>query len=253
MGKQQRGERGLTELRSRRHVTRNITGRKIMEERVNAGIVSIGRDDLISSVLRIGEGRGFIVAANDTAYVITATHCLPFLPPPHLARFREEETYPRLIGPLGADPSISAACVFADPVADIAVLGPPDSPAPGAEHDQYAAFLETLPPFDIAAPPPRSRIQLRTFADEPPRFIFSEVSFPAHLLSIEGVWLDCTARYLGGPLVIEPEELAAAGMSGSPVISATGAAIGVMSTSNWAACLTNGLPGWLLRALACAS
>jgi len=42
-------------------------------------------------------------------------------------------------------------------------------------------------------------------------------------------------------------------MSGSPVISATGAALGVVSTSNSASVLVDRLPGWLLRALACAS
>jgi hypothetical protein len=57
---------------------------------------------------------------------------------------------------------------------------------------------------------------------------------------------------MGGPLVIEPEDAVAPGMSGSPLISTSGAAIGVISTSNIAACLTNSLPGWLLRALACA-
>jgi len=39
-------------------------------------------------------------------------------------------------------------------------------------------------------------------------------------------------------------------MSGSPLIGATGAALGVVSTDNITACLTNSLPGWLLRALA---
>jgi hypothetical protein len=38
-------------------------------------------------------------------------------------------------------------------------------------------------------------------------------------------------------------------MSGSPLISTTGAAIGVVSADNIAACLVNGLPGWLVREL----
>jgi hypothetical protein len=36
-------------------------------------------------------------------------------------------------------------------------------------------------------------------------------------------------------------------MSGSPLISRTSAAIGVVSTNNIVAYLVNGLPGWLLR------
>ena len=222
-----------------------------VQDYVAAGIGPLGLDDLIGSVVTVGDGRGFIVAANDTIYVITAVHCLPFQPPPILARRLDEQTYSSLIGPLGADPSVTAMCVFADPVADIAVIGPPASQELGAKHNQYEAFLKILPPFDVAAPPPRLR--LRTFADDLPHFIPNEVPFPARLLSLEGAWVDCNALHLGGPLVIQPEELAVAGMSGSPLISTTGAALGVVSTGNCASCLTNGLPGWLLRALACGS
>jgi hypothetical protein len=80
-----------------------------------------------------------------------------------------------------------------------------------------------------------------------------EVSFPAHIMSLEGLWIDCHVRRLAGPLSIEPAKLVKSGMSGSPVISATGAALGVVSTSNSASVLVDRLPGWLLRALACAS
>jgi hypothetical protein len=171
---------------------------------------------------------------------------LPFLPPTHLARYLEEGTYQHLIGPLGAEPDVTAACVFVDPMADIAVLGAPDNQALSDEYDQYEAFLSALPPFDIAAPPPRGR--LRTPTLDFPRL--GEAAFPGRVLSLDGHWINCNVRSLGGPLLIEPEELAEGGMSGSPLISATGAALGVVSTSNWAAVLADGLPGWLLRALA---
>jgi hypothetical protein len=207
-------------------------------------ITPIGPDDLIGSVVKVGDGRGFIVADGDRnvaeggkSYVITAAHCLPTVPPPHLARYLEEATYPRLIGPLGADPGETAACVFVDTMAE------------------YKAFLSALPPFDIAAPPPRGRLRMPAFdADRPPAWRWlGEVSFPARLMSLEGQWIDCNARRLGGPLGIVPEKLVKSGMSGSPLISATGAAVGVISTSSWASVLADGLPGWLLRALACAS
>ena len=225
-------------------------------------ITPIGPDDLIGSVVKVGDGRGFIVADGDRniaeggkSYVITAAHCLPTVPPPHLARYLEEATYPRLIGPLGADPGVTAACVFVDTMADIAVLGAPDCQALSDEHDEYEAFLSALPPFDIAAPPPRGRLRMPAFdADRPPAWRWlGEVSFPARLMSLEGQWIDCNARRLGGPLGIVPEKLVKSGMSGSPLISATGAAVGIISTSSRASVLADGLPGWLLRALACAS
>lgn len=207
--------------------------------------------DLVGSVVRVGDGRGFLVTgvSGSESYVITAAHCLPRLPEAHLGRYPAEVTFRRLIGPLGAEPSVTAACVFVDPIADIAMLGPPEGLYD--ESDQYETFFSTLPPFDIAAPPSRGRVRVPMV---PPVFpLEGEVSFPGHVMSIDGQWIGCNVRSLGGPLLIEPEALAEAGMSGSPLLSATGAALGVVSTNNWAAVLTYGLPCWLLRALACAS
>jgi hypothetical protein len=215
-------------------------------------IVPIGLDELIGSVVCVGDGRGFIFAAGDKRYVITAAHCLRS-PPPPFAWYFGEGTYPRLIGPRAAEPSIGAECLFADPIADLAVLGPPDD---CDERDRYEVFLSALPPFDTAAPPPRSRVrvpgpyQTANFPQE------GEVCFSAHLMSLDGQWIGCDVRRRGGPLMIEPKELVKGGMSGSPLISATGAALGVVSSSSsngaWASVLADGLPGWLLRALACA-
>jgi hypothetical protein len=219
----------------------------------------VGLADLTGSVVKVGGGRGFVVADGDRniaeggkSYVVTAAHCLPSVPPPHLARYLEEATYPRLVGPLGAKPSVTAACVFVDTMADIAVLGPPDNQELSDEHTQYEAFLSLLPPFDIAAPPPRGRLRVPAFdADDPPAWRrLGEVSFPGRVLSLDGQWIDCNVRRLGGAFGIEPGKLVKSGMSGSPLISATGAALGVISTSNWAAVLADSLPGWLLRALA---
>jgi hypothetical protein len=185
-------------------------------------------------------------------YVITAMHVLPFLPIAHLARYLQDETYPRLMGALGAEPAITASCMFADPIADVAVLGPPDDQDLSDEHDLYEEFTARLAPFAVAPPPPRQLMRLDPFRDDPSSvYVAGDVSFPAYVLPLDGAWIACTARYLGGPLLIEPEDLVAGGMSGSLVISATGAALGVVSTSNWAPCLTRSLPGRLLSALAC--
>ena len=54
-------------------------------------IAPIGLNDLIGSVVKVGGGRGFVVADGDRniaeggkSYVVTAAHCLPFVPLPHL-------------------------------------------------------------------------------------------------------------------------------------------------------------------------
>ena len=82
---------------------------------------------MASSVLRVGDGRGFVVArrnyiGNMERIVITAAHCLPHLPSSHPARDLTEETYKRLLAPLGSKPVIWATCLFVDPIADIAAL-----------------------------------------------------------------------------------------------------------------------------------
>ncbi len=80
-----------------------------------------------SAIIAVGKGRGFIVEnGRDKRYVITAAHCLPFFPPCMAASFSEERTYRDLLKPLAArDRRVPAECLFADPVADVAVLGDP--------------------------------------------------------------------------------------------------------------------------------
>ena len=39
----------------------------------------------------------------------------------------EERTYQRLLGELIGEPTVWAECLFADPISDVAVLGPPDN------------------------------------------------------------------------------------------------------------------------------
>ena len=68
--------------------------------------------------------------------------------PARLGRYLHESDRP-----LGAKRNITASCYFADPVADIAVLGARDNQSLGDECEQYEAFVDALPPFDVAPPP----------------------------------------------------------------------------------------------------
>jgi hypothetical protein len=52
--------------------------------------------------------------------------------PARPGHYPHESTYHLLIGLLGAKPSITASCYFADPVADIAVHGARDDQSLGA-------------------------------------------------------------------------------------------------------------------------
>jgi S1-C subfamily serine protease len=200
---------------------------------VNPTPVSL--NDLARSVVRVGDGRGFIVAAGDDRYVITAAHVLLNLPPAHLMSDLEERTYLRFLGPREEEGRrITVQSVFADPVSDVAILAAPDSQAQSTEWDLYQQFVADPPPFAVVEPP------VAEFSDEP---------FPAYVLSLAGEWTECRVSRPGW-LMIEPEHAIVGGMSGSPVVSATGAAVGVVSTSNFGSVLADVLPGWLLRKLA---
>ncbi len=56
-------------------------------------------------------------------------------PAAHGASYTEERTYRDLVGPLGRKRAVCAECLFVDPVADIALLGPPDSQDLGEQHE----------------------------------------------------------------------------------------------------------------------
>ena len=59
------------------------------------------------AVITVGPGHGFVVAGpSETFHVITASHCLPYLPPAHPASPLEERTYANLLGHLGESPAL---------------------------------------------------------------------------------------------------------------------------------------------------
>jgi hypothetical protein len=141
------------------------------------------------AVLRVGHGRGFVTArqnhrGHEERIIITAAHCLPFLPPCHPARYLEEETYKRLLGPLSGKRTVWATCLFADPIADIAVLGQPDNQALSDEADAYDQLVEDMTKLAVADAPAQGSERL-TFGehqiDNP-----TPGNGPARVLSLKG-------------------------------------------------------------------
>src|SRR5215467_14301412 len=102
-------------------------------------------ETLTAGVITAGSGRGFVVEGAGESVVITAAHCLPFLPPTQSFFRPEERTYGPLLAPLGNEPRAWAVCRFVDPIADIAVLGSPHNP----HADEYKALMWTATPLSI--------------------------------------------------------------------------------------------------------
>jgi hypothetical protein len=193
-----------------------------------------------------GYARGFVVETSHARLVITAAHCLPHLPTAHPAA-TEERAYANLLGPLGAPPSISAECVFADPAADLAVLCGPDGQELYDQSEAYERFVEAASAL---------RIDVVTSPRE------------AWLLMLDGLWERCSVRvtdnyfFPGLALtIVGATQGNAAGTSGSPIVSAEGTALGVISLGSLDGSgslfgdqagqplLAGTLPGWLLAAL----
>jgi hypothetical protein len=64
----------------------------------------------------------------------------------------------------------------------------------------------------------------------------------ALVLSLDGKWLECTVARRRAWLSIEQEKLVASGMSGSPIVSMAGRAIGLLSTGGLNPVLVETLP-----------
>jgi hypothetical protein len=200
-----------------------------------------------AGLVQVGGGRGFLIDAGHRRLVITAAHCLPErceecgsrVPPAHGASHLEERTYANLLAALGAEPRVWAECLFADPVADIAVLGAPDSEALSDEAEEYDALVEPGEPLAIGCVPdltdPRGS------------------GTPARLVTLENRLVRCEVSAVGGgPLwIANAREPIRGGMSGSPIISEDGAALGVVCIGTGSEGgpnprLTHHLPAWLV-------
>ena len=187
------------------------------------------------AVVRVGDGgRGFVVEGQGDRLIITAAHCLPSFPPCATASYTEERTYASLLAPLGRDPAIWAECFFVDPISDIAVLGTPDRQALYKKSDAYDELVQAAEPLPVADAPELCA---------------------AWLLSLDGQWFECKAEWItDGPFwTSEAEQQTEDGMSGSPILDARGAAIGVVCTGSNNeiegphARLSRSLPGWMFR------
>jgi len=109
-------------------------------------------DGIVNSVVRVGDGRGFIVktVTDESPWVVTAAHCLPHLPLAHGRGFTHDRTYLDLLGALDEAPHIWCECLFADPIADVAVLQEPDGQELVEQWEQYTTFAEARPSLQIA-------------------------------------------------------------------------------------------------------
>jgi hypothetical protein len=212
------------------------------------------------SVVRVGEGRGFIIAYRaklrrpknlpkgtslssfvERRLIVTAAHCLPKLPPTTPASHVYERTYEGLLATIDdSKTGISAECLFADPVADIAVLGCPDEQEFSSE--PYDSLVDDAPVLRIGSVR-NGRGWLLALSSN--RWVATtlEVSF-----GLQGAFLST------GPTE--------AGMSGSPILNDAGRAVGLVAVGHEKInagvrtdedagpqpILTRNLPGWLLRA-----
>lgn len=205
-----------------------------------AEVAVMNHDDSKCAVITVGAGRGFVIDGERHRLVITAAHCLPFFPPCASTSHREERTYEALLGPLGGRSTVWTECLFADPIGDIAVLGPPDNQAIGDQADAYKALVGAAVALPIAAAPKRG---------------------PAWLLSLDGRWCRCDVSHSNGPLWIwNALDGIEGGMSGSPILADDCWAIGVVCISGRTPGekhteggpnpqLVSNLPGWLVREL----
>ncbi len=141
----------------------------------------------------------------------------------------EERTYAKLLAPLGDKPSVWAECLFVDPIGDIAVLGPPDCQDFYEESKAYDDLIEAESVTPLTVAPPAKK---------------------GWLLSLDGVWFRCAIQHkkFGLLWLGELEGKIANGMSGSPIISTTGAAVGVVCVGSRRPnpSVIGNLPGWFL-------
>lgn len=221
-------------------------------------------DEATRAVVRVEDGRGFVmeiteaIPENEKVHlygkptrknlfrtrrvVVTAAHVLPNLPPAHGDPRPEDKIYP-VVGPLDCEtPSIKTECLFANPVADLAILGIADSEV-YEEGESEEAFLDLV--------------------EEATALSLTRLTNPLSgwLLSLDNQWAPCTLKLRRGLWILDAVELKC-GMSGSPILLKNGGVGGLVSNftvkdmktgigtqGGPQPCLAHALPGWMLNGL----
>jgi hypothetical protein len=195
----------------------------------------MNREQVTRAIIKVGDGRGFIVQGRRGRLVVTAGHCLPAFPPCCSFSETSERTYARLLGPIGEEPSVWAECLFADPISDLAVLGAPDGQELSTEAESFEALVDSADPIAVSegtfrdtAPQNEEEARLRAELGIRP---LQECQ--AWLLSLDCRWFPCVAWHKGGALWLsQSAEPMKGGMSGSPILADDGTAVGVFCTSS---------------------
>jgi hypothetical protein len=195
-----------------------------------------------AAILKVGEGRGFVVESANQWLVITAAHCLPYLPPCASISQPEEHTYQKLLGHIGGVPEVWAECLFADPIGDIAVLGPPDDHAFFEEAAAYEVLTASMRPLAVGRAPNKGT---------------------GWIPSLDGQWFRCDVRHRNGPLwIVRATKEIKGRMAGSPIVDDKCLAMAVLCAIGGISGEQNreggpnprlacNLPGWLLQELHC--
>jgi len=203
------------------------------EERAKRGVKSA--NEWNDALIAAGTGHGFVVQGVHDRFVITAARCLPDLAPPNTGRFDRKSCYPALLGAPGGQKCVAAACGFADPISDIAVLGLPNGIESPEEFDQFLKLTDTATPLSIAEPTPIGLVWIP---------------------SPNGAWFSYVAISIRGEDLLISVEQSFVAMTGAPIVSDNGTVVGVLCAELWRKChsaLVGSIPGRLLRILGLAT
>jgi hypothetical protein len=205
------------------------------------------------SVIAVGNGRGFVMADDrERPVVITAARCLPRLPLAKAASDTWNRVYRRLLGPLEAKPAIAAEVMFVDPVADIAILGPPDHQDLWEQAEAYNKLVKDTLPLPVATLD--FDRETHTLPDGHTFLGRLEANADAFLLSLDNEWFSCRVNCRRGIWISDATNPIMPGMSGSPIVTQRGV-IGIVTLSIGSAQREGGpqaylpfaLPGWMLN------